>query len=39
MPYRLSVLAERDLTDVNAGRTTPARRLFARLRRKHGVPR
>jgi prevent-host-death family protein len=26
------------LADVKAGRTKPARRVFARLRRKHGVP-
>ena len=30
---------QRGLTDVKAGRTTPARQVFARLRRKHGIPR
>lgn len=27
------------LADVKAGRTKPARQVFARLRRKHGIPR
>jgi len=27
------------LADVKAGRTRPARQVFARLRRKHGIPR
>ena len=30
---------QRGLADVNAGRTSPARKVFQRLRRKHGVPR
>ena len=30
---------QRGLRDVKAGRTTPARQTFARLRRKHGIPR
>lgn len=29
---------QRGLADVKAGRTKPARQVFARLRRKHGVP-
>jgi prevent-host-death family protein len=29
----------RGLTDVKVGRTKPAREVFNRLRRKHGVPR
>jgi hypothetical protein len=29
---------QRGLADVKAGRTKPARRVFARLRRKHGIP-
>ncbi len=29
----------RGLADVNAGRTKPARTVFNRLRRKHGIPR
>lgn len=29
----------RGLADVKAGRTKPAREVFGRLRRKHGVPR
>ena len=29
----------RGLADVKAGRTKAARRVFARLRRKHGIPR
>jgi len=30
---------QRGLADVKAGRTRPARQAFARLRRKHGIPR
>jgi prevent-host-death family protein len=30
---------QRGLADVKAGRTTPARQVFARLRRKHDIPR
>ena len=30
---------QRGLADVTAGRTTPAREVFNRLRRKHGIPR
>ena len=30
---------QRGLADVKAGRTQPARRVFDRLRRAHGVPR
>ena len=30
---------QRGLGDVKAGRTKPARRVFDRLRRKHGIPR
>ncbi len=30
---------QRGLADVKAGRTKPARQVFARLRRKHGRPR
>jgi hypothetical protein len=30
---------QRGLADVKAGRTKPARQVFARLRRKHGIPR
>ena len=30
---------QRGLADVKAGRTKPAREVFERLRRKHGVPR
>jgi PHD/YefM family antitoxin component YafN of YafNO toxin-antitoxin module len=30
---------QRGRADVKAGRTKPARRVFARLRRKHGIPR
>ena len=30
---------QRGLADVKAGRTRPARQVFARLRRKHGIPR
>src|SRR3970040_1495919 len=30
---------QRGLADVKAGRPKPARQVFARLRRKHGVPR
>ncbi|MEO5742716.1 MAG: type II toxin-antitoxin system Phd/YefM family antitoxin [Vicinamibacterales bacterium] len=30
---------QRGLAGVKAGRTKPARQVFARLRRKHGVPR
>ena len=30
---------QRGLADVNAGRTKPARQVFDRLRRKHGIPR
>ena len=30
---------QRGLADVNAGRTKPARQVFARLRRKDGIPR
>ena len=30
---------QRGLADVKAGRTRPARKVFARLRRKHGIPR
>lgn len=30
---------QRGLADVKAGRTKPARLVFARLRRKHGIPR
>jgi prevent-host-death family protein len=30
---------QRGLTDVKAGRTSPAREVFNRLRRKHGIPR
>ena len=30
---------QRGLADVKAGRTKPARQVFNRLRRKHGVPR
>ena len=29
----------RGLADVKAGRTKPARQVFDRLRRKHGIPR
>lgn len=29
---------QRGLVDVKAGRTEPARQVFARLRRKHGIP-
>lgn len=29
----------RGLADVMAGRTKPAKQVFARLRRKHGIPR
>lgn len=29
----------RGLADVKAGRTKPAKQVFARLRRKHGIPR
>ena len=30
---------QRGLVDVKAGRTKPARQVFAGLRRKHGIPR
>ncbi len=30
---------QRGLAEVKAGRTGPARKVFARLRRKHGIPR
>jgi len=30
---------QRGLADVKAGRTKPARQVFDRLRRKHGIPR
>jgi PHD/YefM family antitoxin component YafN of YafNO toxin-antitoxin module len=30
---------QRGLADVKAGRTKPARRVFARLRRTHAIPR
>ena len=30
---------QRGFADVKAGRTKPARDVFARLRRKHGIPR
>lgn len=30
---------QRGLADVKAGRTKPAREVFKRLRRKHGIPR
>ena len=30
---------QRGLADVKAGRTKPAREVFDRLRRKHGMPR
>ncbi len=30
---------QRGLTDVKAGRVKPARRVFSRLRRAHGIPR
>jgi prevent-host-death family protein len=30
---------QRGLADVKAGRTKPARQVFARLRRKHSIPR
>lgn len=30
---------QRGLADVKAGRTKPARELFDRMRRKHGIPR
>jgi len=30
---------QRGLADVKAGRTKPARQVFERLRRKHGIPR
>ena len=30
---------QRGLADVKTDRTKPARRVFARLRRKHGIPR
>ena len=30
---------QRGLADVKAGRTKPARQVFALLRRKHGIPR
>ena len=30
---------QRGVADVKAGRTRPAQQVFARLRRKHGVPR
>ena len=30
---------QRGLADVKAGRTKPARQVFARLRRKHDIPR
>lgn len=30
---------QRGLADVKAGRTKPAREVFERLRRKHGIPR
>jgi prevent-host-death family protein len=30
---------QRGLADVKAGRTKPARQVFARLRHKHGIPR
>ena len=30
---------QRGVVDVKAGRTKPAQQVFARLRRKHGVPR
>jgi prevent-host-death family protein len=30
---------QRGLADVKAGRTKPARQVFSRLRRKHGIPR
>jgi PHD/YefM family antitoxin component YafN of YafNO toxin-antitoxin module len=30
---------QRGFADVAAGRTRPAREVFARLRRKHGIPR
>jgi prevent-host-death family protein len=30
---------QQGLADVKAGRTKPARQVFARLRRKHGIPR
>jgi prevent-host-death family protein len=30
---------QRSFADVRAGRTKPARDVFARLRRKHGIPR
>jgi prevent-host-death family protein len=30
---------QRGLADVKAGRTKPAREVFDRLRRKHGIPR
>ena len=30
---------QRGLADVKAGRTRPARKVLARLRRKHGIPR
>jgi len=30
---------QRGLADVKAGRTKPAREVFSRLRRKHGIPR
>lgn len=30
---------QRGLADVTAGRTKPARQVFDRLRRKHGIPR
>lgn len=29
---------QRGLADVKAGRTKPARQVFARLRRRHGIP-
>jgi hypothetical protein len=30
---------QRGVADVKAGRIKPARQVFARLRRKHGIPR
>jgi hypothetical protein len=29
---------QQGLADVKAGRTTPARQVFVRVRRKHGIP-
>jgi hypothetical protein len=36
---RFAPSIQQGLADVKAGRTKPARQVFGRLRRKHGIPR